>query len=99
MLEAGDFTFSTECIGLAGGLNRPPDSPNEHKSHIRITKTYARYASAAPKHYRAIPKWLRSSLGLLKLVPVGAYVGKRGLHVAKDLFLVTHRMRKKGEPL
>ena len=97
VLEAGDFTFLTECIG--GGLNRPPISPKSvHKSHLR-TKAYARYASATPKHYRAIPKWLRSSLGLLKLVPVGAYVGKRGLHVAKDLFLVTHRMRKKGEPL
>lgn len=60
-------------------------------------KDFVEKLAPTPGQKTVLPKWVRVSMGKLKLVPVGHYVGGAGLHAAKDLFFVYRSTKPTGE--
>ena len=83
------YVYTAVRTGNAG-------QPSQKTARI-YRKDFAEKLAPAPGQKTVLPKWIRVSMGKLKLVPVGHYVGGAGLHAAKDLFFVYRSTKPIGE--
>tara|TARA_R100001369_G_scaffold81362_1_gene112333 strand:+ start:48 stop:644 length:597 start_codon:yes stop_codon:yes gene_type:complete len=78
-------------------LNAGQPSQKTARIYRKDLLSIAEKLAPAPGQKTVLPKWIRVSMGKLKLVPVGHYVGGAGLHAAKDLFFVYRSTKPTGE--